>query len=228
MPLTLSPPLVLADAGGDAAVVAGMASTIPAASAPVTFDFMVSPGITGTAHDRGAAHPSSPRKHWPGYWPAGGVDPWPASGYHMALCSPGGVSQLRPGVRYACLPHAEGPFSIRERASERRSPVLAAAPAHHLDPGRTGTVDQPHPARLDELYGRFYRSAPYPLLGASTITLCGSCAVSTGDYSSSARTRREAPAIAEVHDAAPQWLPSRKPETQTGNLTQKNSVELRD
>jgi len=37
MPLTLSPPLVLADAGGDAAVVAGMASAIPAASAPVTF-----------------------------------------------------------------------------------------------------------------------------------------------------------------------------------------------
>ena len=67
MPLTLSPPLVLADA----AVVAGMASAIPAASAAVTFDFMVSPGITGTAHDRGAAHPSSPRKHWPGYWPAG-------------------------------------------------------------------------------------------------------------------------------------------------------------
>ena len=77
MPLTLSPPPVLADAGGDAAVVAGMATTIPAASAPVTFDFMVSPGITGTAHDRGAAHPSSPRKHWPGYWPAGGVDPGP-------------------------------------------------------------------------------------------------------------------------------------------------------
>jgi len=121
MPLTLSPPLVLADA----AVVAGMASAIPAASAAVTFDFMVSPGITGTAHDRGAAHPSSPRKHWPGYWPAGGVT-LAASGYHMALCSSGGVSQLRPGLRYACLPHAEGPFSIRERASERRSPVLAA------------------------------------------------------------------------------------------------------
>jgi hypothetical protein len=92
MPLTLSPPLVLADAGGDAAVVAGMASAIPAASAPVTFDLMVSPGITGTAHDRGEAHPSSPRKHWPGYWPAGGVDPWPASGYPIALCSPGGLA----------------------------------------------------------------------------------------------------------------------------------------
>jgi len=36
MPLTLSPPLVLADADGDAAVVAGMANAIPAASAPVT------------------------------------------------------------------------------------------------------------------------------------------------------------------------------------------------
>ena len=43
-PLTLSPPLVLADAGGDAAVIAGMASAIPAASASVTLDFMVSPG----------------------------------------------------------------------------------------------------------------------------------------------------------------------------------------
>jgi hypothetical protein len=38
MLLTLSPPLVLADAGGDPAVVAGIASAIPAASAPVTFD----------------------------------------------------------------------------------------------------------------------------------------------------------------------------------------------
>jgi len=74
MLLTLSPPLVLADAGGDPAVVAGIASAIPAVSAPVTFDFMVSPGIAATAHDRGTAHPSSPRKHWPGYWPAGGAD----------------------------------------------------------------------------------------------------------------------------------------------------------
>ena len=42
MPLTLLLPLVLADA--DAAVVAGMASAIPAvSSAPVTFDFMVPP-----------------------------------------------------------------------------------------------------------------------------------------------------------------------------------------
>jgi hypothetical protein len=79
-----------------------MASAIPAASAPVTFDFMVSPGIAGTAHDCEAAHPSHPRKYGPGYWPAGGVHPWPASGEHMALCSSGGVSQLRPGVRYAC------------------------------------------------------------------------------------------------------------------------------
>jgi len=71
MPLTLSLPLVLAGAGGDAAVVAGMASVILAAGAPVAFDFMVSPGLAGTAHDRGMAHPSSPRRHWPGYWPAG-------------------------------------------------------------------------------------------------------------------------------------------------------------
>lgn len=87
MPITLSPPLVLADADGDAAVAAGMASAIPAAGAPATSGFTVSPGIAGNTHDRGAAHPSHPRK----YWPAGGVNPWPASGYHMALCSSGGV-----------------------------------------------------------------------------------------------------------------------------------------
>jgi len=118
MPLLLSPPLVLADAGGDAAVVAGMASAIPAASTPVTFDFMVSPGITGTAHDRGAAHPSSPRKHWPGYWPAGVWTLARVGLPHGAVLS-GGVSLLRPGLRDACLPHAEGPFSIRESASEQ-------------------------------------------------------------------------------------------------------------
>src|SRR5438067_1393236 len=72
---TLSPPLVLADAYGDAAVAAGMASAIPASSAPATFGFMVSPGIAGNAHDRGAAPPSNPRKYGPGYWPAGGVNP---------------------------------------------------------------------------------------------------------------------------------------------------------
>src|ERR1700742_3628289 len=96
MLLTLSPPLVLADAGGDPAVVAGIASAIPAASAPVTFDFMVSPGIAGTANNRAVAHPSNPRKHWPGYWPAGGAD------------------HARVG-----LPHQEDPFSIRERAAEQ-------------------------------------------------------------------------------------------------------------
>src|SRR5690242_14904864 len=31
---------------------------------------MVPPGIPDTAHDRGAADPSRPRKHWPGHWPA--------------------------------------------------------------------------------------------------------------------------------------------------------------
>ena len=53
---------------------------------PLTIDFMVSPGIAGTAHDRGAAHPSRPRKHWPGYWPAGGVVPGPrrATTWHCA------------------------------------------------------------------------------------------------------------------------------------------------
>ena len=70
-PSTLSLPLVLADADADAAVVAGMASAIPAASsAPVTPDFMVPPGRAGTAHDRGAADPSRPRKRWPEHWPA--------------------------------------------------------------------------------------------------------------------------------------------------------------
>jgi hypothetical protein len=44
---------------------------------PLTIDFMVSPGIASTAHDRGAAHPSRPRKHWPGYWPAGVRTPGP-------------------------------------------------------------------------------------------------------------------------------------------------------
>jgi hypothetical protein len=72
MPLTLSPPLVLADADGDAAVVAGMATAIPAASAPVTFVCTVYPGIADNAHDREAARPSHPRKYGPGYWPAGG------------------------------------------------------------------------------------------------------------------------------------------------------------
>ena len=56
---------------------------------PLTIDFMVSPGIAGTAHYRGAAHPSRPRKHWPGYWPAGGVVPGPrrATTWH---CEPNG------------------------------------------------------------------------------------------------------------------------------------------
>ncbi len=71
MPVTLSLPLILAEADGDAAVVAGMASAILAASAPVTFDFMVSPGIADTAHDRGPAHPSRPRKYGPRHWSAG-------------------------------------------------------------------------------------------------------------------------------------------------------------
>src|SRR6185437_4029604 len=72
---------------------------------------MVSPGIADTAYDRGTAQPSSQRKHWPGYWPAGGE------------------AQARIG-----LPHQESPFSIREMASEQRGPILAAASAHHLDP----------------------------------------------------------------------------------------------
>jgi hypothetical protein len=112
MPLMLSPPLVLADADGDAAVIAGMASTIPAASGTVTLDFTVPPGLAGTTHDRGTAHPSSPRKHWPGYWPAGGLDPWPASGYHMAPRSAAQVQALlRVGGR---VPRAAGQDGGRE------------------------------------------------------------------------------------------------------------------
>jgi hypothetical protein len=116
MSVTLSLPLVLADADDDATVVAGMASAIPAASAPVTFDFMVSPGIAGTAHDRGPAHPSHPRKTRASILVCRGADLWPAPASRVALCLSGSVSQLRPGVRYACLPHAGGPFSIREMA----------------------------------------------------------------------------------------------------------------
>src|SRR5262249_15378051 len=73
--MTLSLPLVLAD--GDAAVVAGDGQRDPAASAPVTFDFMGSPGIAGTAHDRRAARPPHPRKYWSGYGPAGVWTPGP-------------------------------------------------------------------------------------------------------------------------------------------------------
>ena len=53
---------------------------------PLTIDFMVSPGIAGTAYDRGAAHPSRPRKHWPGYWPARVRTPGPrmATTWHCA------------------------------------------------------------------------------------------------------------------------------------------------
>jgi len=103
---------------------------------------MVSPGIADTAHDRGTAQPSSQRKHWPGYWPAGGE------------------AQARIG-----LPHQESPFSIREMASEQRGPILAAASAHHLDPGRTGTVDRPHRARLDEAITGGSTAQRHPLLG---------------------------------------------------------------
>ena len=117
MPVTLSLSLVLADAAADAAVVAGIASTIPAASAPVTFDLMVSPGIASMAHDRGAAHPSHPRTTLAWTLARLGCEPWPASGYHMALCSSGGVSQLRPGVRYAGLGHNRCALPARPSAS---------------------------------------------------------------------------------------------------------------
>ncbi|HZI75534.1 MAG TPA: group II intron maturase-specific domain-containing protein [Gemmatimonadales bacterium] len=83
----------------------------------------------------------------------------------MTLCSSSGVSQLRPSVRYACLPHAEGPFSIRERAYQRRSPALATAPAHHLTPAELVWWVNPIVRGWMSYYGRFYRSAPYPLLG---------------------------------------------------------------
>jgi hypothetical protein len=92
----LSPPAVLADADGDAAVAAGTASAIPAASAPVTFDFMVLPEwlVLLTIAERRTRR--TREKYWPGYWPAGGVDPWPASGYHMA---PGKPAESTDGPR---------------------------------------------------------------------------------------------------------------------------------
>src|SRR6476660_4505670 len=141
MPLTLSPPPALADAGGDPAVVAGIASAIPAASAPVTFDFMVSPGIAGTANNRAVAHPSNPRKHWPGYWPARGIDPARVGLPHGAV--PIGWCLATAAPRALRVPTtSRRPFSLFEKGP---------APAHHFDPGRTGTVDRPHRARPDEL-----------------------------------------------------------------------------
>ena len=92
MPCTLSPPLVLADA----AVVAGTVTAIPAAGAPVTSDFMASPGIAGTAHDRGAAHSSSPRKYGPGLLACRGCGPLARVGYHMALSGEGVDGSLQP------------------------------------------------------------------------------------------------------------------------------------
>jgi hypothetical protein len=115
--MTLSPPVVLAD--GDAAVVAGDGQRDPAASAPVTFDFMGSPGIAGTAHDRRAARPPHPRKYWFGYGPAGD-GPWPASGYHMVLCSSGGVSQLRPACATRDYHMQRAPSLFKKGPSERR------------------------------------------------------------------------------------------------------------
>jgi len=50
-------------------------------------------------------------------------------------------------------------------ASEQRGPILAAASAHHLDPGRTGTVDRPHRARLDEAITGGSTAQRHPLLG---------------------------------------------------------------
>ena len=76
MPLTLSLPLVLADADADTAVVPGMASVDPCRQQrPCDLRFHGSSRIADTAHDRGAADPSRPRKHWPGYWPAWVWDP---------------------------------------------------------------------------------------------------------------------------------------------------------
>ena len=107
MPLTVSLPLVLADA--DAAVVAEMASAIPAASSvPVTFDSMVPPEqlVLLTIAERRTRRASENTGLDTGL-PGCGL--LAAPGNHVALCSSGGVSQLRPGVRHACRPHAEGP-----------------------------------------------------------------------------------------------------------------------
>jgi hypothetical protein len=136
MPVTLSLPLVLAHADDDASVVVGMASAIPAASAPVTFDFMVSPGIAGTVHDRGPAHRRTREKYGPRYWFAG-----------VRTCGP------RRPVVWRCA---------HWMVSRNYGP---AAPAASLAPAELARWINPIARSWMSNYGRFYRSAPYPLLG---------------------------------------------------------------
>ena len=134
MSVTLSLPLVLADADDDATVVAGMASAIPAASAPVTFDFMVSPGIAGTAHDRGPAHPSHPRKIRASTLVCRGADLWPAPASRVR-CAHRVVSRNCGPACATRAYHMQEALSLFEKwPSEHRGPVLAAAPAASLAP----------------------------------------------------------------------------------------------
>ena len=165
MPLTLSPLLVLADADGDAAVVAGMASAIPAASAPVTFDFMVSPGIAGTAHDRGAAHPSHPREILAWILACRGCGPLARVGLPYGAVLIGWclatAARRALGVPTTCrrpfLCSRKGPLSaeVRSWRLHRHTTVTPAELARWIDPIVHGWMSY---------YGRFYRSAPYPLL----------------------------------------------------------------
>jgi hypothetical protein len=167
MPLTLSPPLVLADADGDAAVVAGMASAISAASAPVTFDFMVSPGIAGTAHDRGASHP---RKYWPGYWPAGGVNPRPRRATTWR-CAHQVVSHNCGPACATRAYHMQKPFlSIRERASgfASESP-RAPAPAPPVSRWRSSSPNDPANQRVVISKSRDTPNAPAAAVSRTTM-----------------------------------------------------------
>src|SRR5947208_13179634 len=61
-----------------------------AAASSAAVSFHGSSRDTFTAHDRGAADPSRPRKHWPGHWPAW-VRTLPEPGNDVALVA------LRPG-----------------------------------------------------------------------------------------------------------------------------------
>jgi len=150
MPLTLSPPLVLADADGDAAVVAGMANAIPAASAPVTFVCTVSPGIADTAQDREAARPSHPRKYGPRYWPDGGGPLARVGLPHDAVLIEWCLATA--ARRALCVPTTcRRPFLY----SRKSLSALKSGPGDRTGtppwPGRTGMVGQPHRARVHEL-----------------------------------------------------------------------------
>jgi hypothetical protein len=127
MALTLSLPQVLAHAEADTAVVPGMASVIPAASnAPVTFDFMVPPEwlvlfTIPERRPRRARGDTGLDTGLPAVWIS-----WPTSGYHVALCSSGGVSQLR---EFNCHIGVATMFAQLGVLPDFASAVAASAPA---------------------------------------------------------------------------------------------------